>query len=327
MGLWMAVLGAGVLAFAVYDALATTVATDRGGGPLTARLGDGWARLVRGAVAQPRSRLLASLGSTVVLLTLGTWLALLWLGWTLVFSADTAAVVSSAGSDPADWWARVYFAGFTVFTLGVGDYVPGGAGWQLLTVVATVSGLGLTTLAITYLVPVVSAVNQRRAYADLIAGLGAGPGQIVVAAWDHGAFGYFEQLLAQLTPGLLLTSKRHLTYPVLDYFHPSAPQHDLRVQVPLLDDALHIIELGVDAPEAHPSMAAVHTARWAIRQLIERGSEGHAEGSSPPSPSLEPLRRAGISVVDDATFDTRLAAFGQHRRAVAAFSAESKWVS
>ena len=52
-------------------------------------------------------------------------------------------------------------AGFTAFTLGVGDYIPNGQPWEVLTAIAVVSGLGLTTLAIIYLVPVVSAVTAR----------------------------------------------------------------------------------------------------------------------------------------------------------------------
>lgn len=86
------------------------------------------------------------------MLTLGTWLLLLWAGWTLVFSASPEAVLQDPEGVPADGWARAYFAGFSVFTLGVGDYVPNGPVWQLLTVVAVVSGLALTTMAITYLV-------------------------------------------------------------------------------------------------------------------------------------------------------------------------------
>ncbi|MEX0650456.1 MAG: ion channel [Actinomycetota bacterium] len=153
MDLWMFLTGAVLLLVVAYDALSTTLSFGAAAGPLTSRLAAGWWHLARRIADRADSPVIVSAGPVVVLLTIGLWLALLWGGWTLVFAADPDAIISSTTRQPAGGWSRVYFAGFTVFTLGVGDYIPNGQPWEVLTSLAVVSGLGLTTLAITYLVP------------------------------------------------------------------------------------------------------------------------------------------------------------------------------
>lgn len=159
---------------------------------------------------RPDSRLRTSAGPLIVVATIVVWLLLLWAGWTLILAADASAVVSSATRVPANFMERAYFAGFTIFTLGMGDYAPVGAPWQLLTVIATVSGLALTTAAITYIFPVVTAATQRTQQASVITALGGQAHRIVLNAYDNGSVRYLEPVLIQLTDGLLLTAQRHL---------------------------------------------------------------------------------------------------------------------
>lgn len=59
-----------------------------------------------------------------------------------------------------------------LFSLGNGGYQPASGVWEIVMVVATLNGLLVLTLAITFLVPVVGAVAQRRQQAALIHALG-----------------------------------------------------------------------------------------------------------------------------------------------------------
>ena len=322
MAVWMLVVGACLLVLVAYDAVATTLSTSNPAGPLTARLWRTWWRIARRAARGPHSGWLKTAGPGSLVVTATVWLLLLWTGWTLVFSADPDAVVSATTRSPADWSERAYFAGYTAFTLGVGDYVPVGAVWQLLTVVASVSGLALTTVAITYLVPVVTAVTQRRQQASNIAALGQDGTEIVTSSWHEGSVRYLEPVLIQLTSSLLLTAERHLAYPVLHAFHSSSRRGELRVQVVALDDALTLVEHGMSDGVRGPHPAAVSGARRAIAQLVERAGVGKAQ----PAPiELGPLRDAGIPTVDDETFRERVRALTEHRERLAAYSAESAW--
>ncbi|MFP5252286.1 MAG: ion channel [Actinomycetes bacterium] len=320
----MLLVGTGLLLMVGFDALSTTLSIGAAAGPLTSRLGAGWWRTARRLARAPDSPIIVSAGPVVVLLTICVWLGSLWGGWTLVFAADPDAVISSATRAPASGWSRVYFAGFTAFTLGVGDYVPNGQPWEVLTAVAVVSGLGLTTLAITYLVPVVSAVTARRVQANTIAGMGATPQDIVLTGLRDDRFPFLEHRLQALSDSILETAERHLSYPVLHYFHSAERHVDLRTQALLLDEAVTLLAHGV-RDDVRPNPAVLDGTRHAIVQLVERATGEPPDLAPPPSPALGALRQAGVPTVDDDTFARSLADLSDHRRRVAHFASESLW--
>lgn len=324
MDVWMLVVGSLLLAVVFFDAIATTLSTGAAAGPVTARIGAGWWRLARRLARTPSSPLVVASGPIVILLTVGVWLAMLWGGWALIFAADPDAVVSSSTQQPASGWSRVYYSAFTVFTLGVGDYIPNGQPWEVLTGLGVVSGLGLTTLAITYLVPVVSAVVARRVQASAIAGMGSSPQEIVTSAYRDKSFGYLDHRLQTLSDQLLQTAERHLSYPVLHYFHSADRHVDLRVQLYALDEAVSLLQHAVD-PDVAPHPAVLEGVRHAVRQVIHRATDEPADGDPPPPPDLTPLRDAGIPVTDDDTFTSRLADISRHRRRLLSFARESLW--
>lgn len=78
----------------------------------------------------------------------------------------------------------------------------------------------LITLAITYLLPVLSVVVEKRSLASQINALGTHASQIVTTAWDGDGFAAFAPQLVALTSSLGRLAEQHLTYPVLDYFTP-----------------------------------------------------------------------------------------------------------
>ncbi len=326
----MLLLGAALLVVVAYDAISTTLSVGAAAGPLTSRLGRGWWRLARRLARRPDSPVIVSTGALVVLLTLGTWLALLWCGWTLVFAADADAVISSTTRDPASGWSRVYFAGFTVFTLGVGDYVPNGQPWEVLTSLAVVTGLGLTTLAITYLVPVVSAVTARRVQANSISGLGSSPQDIVVGAYGERRYAFLDHRLPQICDSILETAERHLSYPVRHYFHKrAATRRPARASLysgrgHILDEAITILQHGVQA-DVRPHPAVLESARHAISELIRQATNGPGADEAPAPPDLAPVRAAGLPGVDDEVFAQRLVPLDDHRRRLAGFARESLW--
>jgi hypothetical protein len=131
-------VGVAVLVLVVHDVVTTSVSLRPRGGPLTARLSV-WVRSV------PRRRRNDShegggvrTGPRVLLATVSAWVLLSWIGWSLVFLGGPSAVVDASTGTPAGVAARVYFAGFSVFTLGIGDFRPHGALWQVATAVAAV---------------------------------------------------------------------------------------------------------------------------------------------------------------------------------------------
>ncbi|WP_052666054.1 potassium channel family protein [Nitriliruptor alkaliphilus] len=323
MSVWMLPVGVLLLGTVTYDALSTTVVASSAGGPLTSRVARAVWSIV-GRFARPGSVTMRLSGPVVVVLTVGTWLLLLWSGWALIFSSSPDAVVTFLDGEPADGWSRVYYAGFTIFTLGVGDVVPNGPPWQMLTGFAVASGLALTTLAITYFIPVVTAVTVRRAQANSIAGLGASPHEIVLRSWHEGSFRWVEAQLPRLAEQVLQTAERHLAYPILHYFHSASPRTDLAIQLHALDEAVTILEAGVTEPSRPHPQALAHF-RHATTQLLDNLDLDLASARTPAAIDLAPLRDAGIPTVDDATFADQLDRLLEHRRRLSAFAAESVW--
>ena len=157
-------------------------------------------------------------GSTLLLVVIFMWVALLWTGWLMIFSSDAGAVVHGQTGQPADFGSRIYFTGFTLFTLGVGDYVPQGVIWKFCTAAASFSGLFLITLAITYLLSVLGAVTQKRQLAAMLHDLGDSPLEIVRQSWDGESFRDLVQRLdTNIWPLLHLHTQRHHTYPIIHY--------------------------------------------------------------------------------------------------------------
>jgi hypothetical protein len=320
--------GAVLVAVAFVDMLWTTVGASGGSGPLTGRLSHLlWSLAHRAAgSSQRRHRRLRLAGIAIVIVVFVLWIGLLVGGWSLVFASSVHAVVTTDGGVPANFGQRVYFAGYTTATLGNGEFRPGPGIWQQLTYVATFSGLGMATLAVTYLVPVVGAVTDRRTMALHITSLGRTPQEIVTDAWRRGEWNGLERELSRLGPELFRAGQRHLTYPVLHYFHDVDTRAAAAVAVAVLDEALTLLAHGV-AEYTRPDRTAMSVAREGVGSLLAALSSGHiaAAEEAPPVPDLEPLRRAGIPTVSDEAFARACEERRDRRKLLYGFIRDDSW--
>ena len=310
-------LGCLLIVGVFFDALATTLAVSEGAGPVTRRVtGLVWSGLLRLHRQDSNSTLLAVAGPALLVGTVLGWVIGLWAGWTLVFLAGSPGIVDASTRAAADLPDVVYYAGFTVFTLGVGDFVATSELYRVLTAVASFTGLFLITLAITYLISVVSAVVTRRSLAVQISALGASPVDIVLAGWDGDSFSSgYEQHLVGLTSELATTAEQHLAYPVLHYFHSRTRVTAAPVTVAHLDEALLIIQTATD-PAAQPGAATVNPTRNAIARYLRTtgATAGPATTPEPPAPDLAALADAEVPLAAPEVFRQRLEAESDRRR-------------
>ncbi len=239
---WM-LFPAGILTLLVtiVDLFATVARPGRQGGFLATRLVDGmWRLALRLHRTWPSHRRLAASGVACVVAVPVFWMTALWLGWSLVFTSSQHAVVDARTGEPAGTTARAYFAGYSLFTSGLGDKLPGGGTWEIATVLATAMGLGLVTLAITYLVPVVQAATSRRSFARQITRLGSTPDGIVERCWRPPEITILADEAATLLPRLATLTEQHLTYPVLHYLHSVEVATAFAPRVAAIHDAMLI---------------------------------------------------------------------------------------
>ena len=319
-------LGALLVAVAVADAVVTTLSAGNGGGPLTSRLARlTWTVLRALARGRGESRLLSFAGTAVLLVTVVTWVVLLWAGWALIFASTDAAVVDSTTSAPASVAARIYYAGFVVFTLGVGDFVPGTGTWQIATAAASFLGLFLITLSITYLVSVVSAAVTRRQLARSVHLSGETGADIVLTHWTgEQVSSQFDSLAQTLTAQILQTTQQHLAYPVLHHFHAADETSSAPRALAALDDALLLLSEGIDE-QARPSGDTLARLRRAIEHYTATVHSGGHQPQDPPLPSLAPLRDAGVPVVDDEAFACGYDAHAERRQHLDALVRADAW--
>lgn len=295
------ILVGGLLVLMIFgDALMTTLAVSVGGGPLTRKvLGLCWRGMLRLHRRNARSSLLNTGGAVLLIMTVLVWVAGLLLGWTLVFLGSDV-VVSATTRQSAGATDVAYFSGLTVFTLGTGDFVATSAFWRLVSALASFSGLFLVTLAITYLISVVSAVVMRRSLAIQISGLGPSAQDMVLRGWNGTGFSVtFEQQLVTLTPYVVTAAEQHLAYPVLHYFHSSQPSLAAPVALARMEDAM--LMLDVVTPGRQPDTNAVAPLRFAMERYVHTATKiaWVPQVPAPEAPCLAPLRRAGIPLVSD----------------------------
>lgn len=255
-------LGAILLVVALSDLITTAVAPSLHGGWLTRRVGVRLWGLTRRAVGN-RHALLQSAGVSLVVGLVATWIVSLVAGWALVLHA-VGGLRSSQGM-PADAWDALYAAGFTVSTLGNGDVVPATPLGQVLSVIASITGLFALTLAITYLLPVLRAAADRRVLASTIHDLGTTPQEIAATLWPDGSTGNHDSIVLELAGALRQMTQAHSSYPVLHYLSARHRQVAIAPNVAALDEALATV-LGADPDDAPVPERMLHRA---ITSLVD----------------------------------------------------------
>ncbi|KAA0013852.1 two pore domain potassium channel family protein [Billgrantia pellis] len=241
MSLFIALSGFLLVGLVVFDAVQTTL-TGSKSGPITRLLCQlAWYPALRLHRRYRLHGLLASMGpwSTVALITV--WLGLVWLGWWLVFNSQPQAVFHPDSGTFANPTERLYFIGYTITTLGYGDFVPGGAKWQVFAVMAAASGFFLLTLAVTYFLSIVSAVVQKRQLAISVHALGDTPEAIVRHLGEEEDFAELASQVDDLKSTIIRLGQQHLAYPVLHYYHEVRPDRALPVALCKLYQALTIV--------------------------------------------------------------------------------------
>jgi len=320
-------LGTAILVLVFLDALWTTLWVDSGAGPLTARLTTWSWTGYRRLVGKRNDRRLSLFGPFILILSLTVWVALLWIGWALVFAGDERALIHAQDRTPADRSDRLYFVGYMIFTSGNGDFVPEGDGWQIAAALANATGMILITLSITYLLSVVSAVVSKRAFASQVTGLGSCAEAFVRSGWNGRDLRALDLPLGGIASSLAVLAQQYEAYPVLQYYHGAKAGRSPIVAVAVLDEALTLMRYGV-AEAARPNPAVLQSARAAVASLLETMPNAFIEDSpsAPPPPPLEKLAQDGLPVASADEFAAHLATLSQRRRSLLGLLLNDGWV-
>lgn len=241
MSTFIALSGFVLVGLVIHDAVQTTLSASRSG-PITRFLGRfAWFTALRLYRRFSRHGLLQAVGPWVTVGLLSVWMGLVWLGWWLVFNSHEVAVFHPSTGTYANPVERLYFVGYTITTLGYGDFVAGTGKWQILAVLAAANGFFLLTLAVTYILSVMSAVVQKRQLAISIHALGDTPKDIVSQLGEEGDFSELASQVDDLKSTIISVGQQHLAYPVLHYYHQGHAERALPVALFRLYQVLAIV--------------------------------------------------------------------------------------
>ncbi|WP_226006944.1 potassium channel family protein [Natrinema salinisoli] len=319
--------GIAILVAAIVDIIWTTLWVDGGSGPLSGRLTTAVWRGIR-IIGGKHDRVLSIAGPLILILTLAMWIGLIWIGWTIIFSSEPLAVVSSRTGGPADWWGRFYYVAYTMFTDGNGDYTPvyGGDVWEVASAFTTATGMAFVTLGVSYVLTVLGAVSDKRSFASTVTGLGERSEALVRTGWTGEDFQGVDLVLESLASELSLLAEQHKAYPILHYYHSEQADRASAVAVPIFDEALMLLRYGV--PDEHsPDPAVVETGRSSAQSYLETLDTAFIDPapSVPRAPDLDRLRDDDIPTVSDQEFAEALAEVTDRRRQLLAVVKADAW--
>lgn len=321
----LALLGLAIVLAVLFDVVTTTLST-KGAGPLSGLVaGALWGAALAAHRRWPSHRRLSYLGMIVMVGIIVFWTALMWLGWWLVFLSVADAVVLASSGDPVRPLEVLYFTGYTLITLGNGEYRPEGELWQVATVLASATGFFVVTLAVTFLLSVLPAVVAKRKIAGYIAALGRRPEDILLRHWDGTDCSALVEHVPTLMSALSGLAQQHLAFPVLHYFHASESRSALALRVAALDEALFLLCHGLEG--CRDAALRVAPLRNVIEELLLSLQEvfHDPEREAPPPRSLSALERAGLPVTSASGFAAALEQSEQRRRSLLGFVRRDGW--
>ena len=290
-------VGVSIVLAALVDTIWTTLWVGGGAGPIARATSNFVWHLLK---AFGIHRLMVVAGPLVLTITIMSWLFLLWLGWFLIFWSAPTSLLATSTETVADVSDRIYFVGYTLFTLGNGDFSPNGGVWQVATALASGTGLFTATLAITYLISVVSAAVSARAFAAEVWGLGDTPAEAVAAGWNGENYSGLALPLQSVASQLTKLSQQYLAYPVFQYFHSGEAAKSPIVALARLDQILMIAAHGVPQDLRTPAVIlnSVRSAVTNVLQSLPHKFVQPADIPLPP-PSLGSMKNEGQPTVSD----------------------------
>lgn len=248
-------------------------------------------------------KFLEQVGIVTIGLIIVFWFLLIWLGSTLIFCAYDASIVHAETGKAADTAEKFYYSGYTLSTLGVGDYVANKDIWRILTVVLSLSGFMLITTAISYMLPVLSADVEKKNISSYINTMGSSPQNILINHWKGDRFQALEEHFLRLTGRIIKHNQQLLAYPVLYCFHSSEVHKSSSVNIGKIDEVLTILLVSIPE-EYQPQERIISSLREAITYYLIT-QKNHfvniVEDNLQEAilPDLDDLKANGIPVIKD----------------------------
>jgi hypothetical protein len=322
------ILIAGILLtiWGLTEGLWTTIWVDGNSAPFTSRYTTFIWKIFRLLIRSGNDRKLSLAGPFILITTVLIWIGIIWIGWTLIFLSHPQSLGSQNLSEPVDFTDVLWYVAYNMFTVGNGDFKPQGDTWQVVSSFISLTGMTMVTLSITYVLQVISAVTAKRSIAGQITSIGKTAEEFVAKQWTGDGFGAIELQLDSLSQQLATNNEQHLAFPILHYYHAARIEKSQDIAIAILDDALTLIELGVEE-KYQPAETILSSARQSVSSFLTTLQSAFIEaaGETPPTPDLSILKKKGIPVISDKEFQKKIEKEGERRRLILGLLNNGAW--
>ncbi|MFO7978793.1 MAG: hypothetical protein R6U64_09050 [Bacteroidales bacterium] len=240
MNYFLLIAGILVIIMISLDILTTTLRLEGGGFVSNGISKFIWKIFFFAGSGNGRSQLLQYAGVTILVMLFIIWSFFLWMGYSLIFLSSYGSVVDTSTELPENWIGTIYYVGYTVSSLGIGDVKTGSDTWRIVSNIMSINGLFFLSLAISYYIPVLGAVIKQRTLASQVWQMGTNPSEILRNGWNGENFGILYQQFQNMESLILQHVQNHLAYPIIGYFHSTLPKYSSRRNLVVLDEAITI---------------------------------------------------------------------------------------
>ncbi|GEP12563.1 two pore domain potassium channel family protein [Methylobacterium gnaphalii] len=234
-----------------------------------------WAIFCRAddAFGRKRGAMLSFCGPAILIVYVLFWSMGLTLGAGLIIHpALGGAVRASGGETPADFVTALYAGGSSIAIVGAGDFKPATDAYRALYLVNSLVGMSVTSLVLTYVMQVYTALRQRNALGlklHLLAGETSDAAELLARLGPERQFSSGYTHLADVAESFAEMKEAHHFYPVLFYFRFRQPFYSVSAQAFIALDTVSLIRSGiVDHQAAWLKESAAVDAIWRVAMLL-----------------------------------------------------------
>lgn len=240
---FMLLFGTAILLLVIYDFFFTTL-SGNGTGLITEYTSIFSDKIIRSSAKIFGRQTFNFRGLLVNLIVLAFWIILIWIGLFLVYSSNPEAITNSDGR-VANSWERFYFTAYTISTLGMGNFKPTSASFEMLTSVFSIFGFIFFTTSMTYLISVSSALVNKRTITKSIINLGDTPQKISQQFLNLNSAHFFQQLVSLQTM-INKHAVNHHAYPVVHFYSNAKKENSFSLNLSRLDESLSLLDASSD---------------------------------------------------------------------------------
>lgn len=309
------ILGAGITLYTMIDIIWTTLWVDGGAGWFTDRLTTTvWKWILR----TKNEFLLNISGALILTLTLFSWFFLLWLGVTIFFAGDLDAIVNTSSNETITLSQLPYFSGFTLFTLGIGDFTPQTTFFQIATALTSGIGMLLLTFGASYVISIVSAVVEKRTFARNIMGIGEDSTKFIIDAWNGEDFHQLDDIFSDLNSQITQLTQQIQAFPLLQYYHSENKEKTTTIAMAVLYEAIGVLRFGVKDKKLI-NTTLMRAAQKSIHNFVHTSISGYGDiyedfDEVPPIIDLSDLTQTDIPLTSQAEYSDKMKQFEDHRK-------------